>query len=141
MIDTLEELPVIFRRSRRREPEGAAAEITAVFPTIPADYMGREMTCYAHVGQHSGCTFGWYNQTRAAKPAEYESLLRELEKIYGRKLDPSDSAYRLKVYRRIQPAHRAALAAEARRCRDALRADPRGAPWSPGVAAEAMATP
>ncbi len=85
--------PVVFRRSRRKEPEGLAAEIVAVMPCEPADYEGRHMTCYAHLGQHGACSWEWYNATRAAKPAEYADLLKELESI----------GYRVKVYKRIQP--------------------------------------
>jgi hypothetical protein len=52
------------------------------------------MSCFAHVGQHSGCSLDWYHTTRAAKPEEYASLQRELEAApYG---------YRLKVYSRFQ---------------------------------------
>jgi len=97
-----DETPVIFRA----DGENGQTYITAVFPTIPADNEGYKMSCYAHVGQHSACDFGWYNQTRAAKPAEYADLKRELESApYG---------YRLKVYRRMQrgrflAARRAAL--------------------------------
>ena len=94
--------PVVFRRSRRKEPE-----VTAVFPCEPADYDGYQMTCYAHVGQHGGCGQGWYNETRAAKPEEYAALKRELESApYG---------YRFKVYARIQPWMRDKRFAEARR--------------------------
>ena len=92
--------PVVFRRERRKD-----GEVTAVFPTIPADVHGRAMQCYAHVGQHSGCSREWYNGTRAAKPDEYRDLARELEQ-YG---------YRLKVYARIQPAHRDEFDAALRR--------------------------
>jgi len=62
-----ETLPIIFRA----EKDG---EVTAVFPTLPADYQGRAMTCYAHIGQHSGCSFPWYQQTRAAKPPRQGSM-------------------------------------------------------------------
>lgn len=98
--------PVIFRRSRRKEPEGLAAEVTAVFPCEPSDYEGHQMTCYAHVGQHSACDLGWYHTTKRAKPDEYRALKAELEAAPYR--------YRLKVYSRMQPWMR-----EARR--EALR--------------------
>lgn len=99
--------PVIFRTSRRK---AEAHEVTAVFPCEPADYEGYNMTCYAHVGQHGGCSIQWLWSTRAAKPEEYASLARELESApYG---------YRLKVYKRIQPWMREALQAEAKRIRE-----------------------
>lgn len=67
-------IPVLFRKKYK------ADGVTAVFPTLPAG--PGEMTCYAHIGQHSGCTFGWYNGTRAASPAEYADLLAEVQQIY-----------------------------------------------------------
>ena len=68
--------PVIFRKD--------SYGVTAVFPTLPA---GRgEMTCYAHIGQHSGCTFAWYNTTKAASPKEYADLLAEVQRIYDGQL-------------------------------------------------------
>lgn len=99
--------PVIFRAERSGSFKG---DVTAVFPCEPSDYEGYKMTCYAHVGQHSGCDLGWYNRTRAAKPEEYASLQRELESTpYG---------YRFKVYKRIQPWMRDAKQNEARRLRE-----------------------
>lgn len=83
-----EETPVLFRWSD--------GEVTAVFPTIPADNSGRLMTCYAHIGQHSACHPAWLRDTRPAKPEEYADLKRELESApYG---------YRLKVCRRQNEA-------------------------------------
>jgi hypothetical protein len=109
-----EETPVLFRKS-----EG---EVTAVFPCEPATYDGGTMTCYAHVGQHSACSFGWYAGTRAARPEEYASLVRELEgPPYG---------YRLKIYRRLTRDHRRQFLAELHRGRVAIKTDPRGAPWT-----------
>ena len=90
-------IPVIFRADR--------GGITAVFPTEPGDYSGNSMMCYAHVGQHSSCSFGWYHITHAATPADYADLLAELKRI----------GYKIKVYRRLTRGHRAALAAEVKR--------------------------
>lgn len=68
--------PVLFRKERAGKFKG---DVSAVFPTLPA---GRgEMMCYAHVGQHSGCSLGWYNTTRRAVPSEYAQLLGELQSI------------------------------------------------------------
>ncbi len=70
---------------------------------------GYDCTCYAHVGQHSGCSMGWYHKTRAAKPEEYADLQRELESApYG---------YRFKIYNRIQPWMRTARFKKALRLR------------------------
>jgi hypothetical protein len=96
------ETHVLFRVFKR--------EVTAVFPCDPATLTGDTMTCYAHIGQHGSCSFGWYSErTRAATPAEYADLKRELESApYG---------YRLKVYKRMTRGHRAAFNAELRRLR------------------------
>lgn len=111
----METLPVIFRRPRSKaefENDG----VTAVFPTLPWDSNGTQLTVYAHVGQHGGASFGWYNGTVAAKPEEYADLLRELESIYSDADDPD--AVKLQVYKRMTPQHRAAFNAEARRYRE-----------------------
>jgi hypothetical protein len=94
--------PVIFRADKRD------GDVTAVFPTDPADYTGECMGCYAHVGQHSQCSLAWYHShTRPATPAEYADLKAELEAApYG---------YRLAVYKRITREHRNAYRAELRR--------------------------
>lgn len=71
------QIPVLFRAERSGQFKN---ELTAVFPTLPAN--PGMMVCYAHIGQHTEGSVGWYNGTRAAKPSEYESLLRELRGIY-----------------------------------------------------------
>lgn len=114
--EPLEVLPVIFRAERSGDFKG---DVTAVFPTLPSDSNGSTFTVYAHVGQHGSGSFTWYHGTRAAKPAEFADLLAELESIYGRKLAPDDSAYRLKVYRKMTRQHRDAFRAECDRLRRA----------------------
>jgi hypothetical protein len=94
---------VIFRAERSGQFKG---DVTAVFPTLPADQHGHMMTCYAHIGQHSGCDHGWYNKTRPAKPDEYADLKRELESV------PYE--YKLKVCKRISSKHRDELRNAAR---------------------------
>ena len=99
--------PVLFRVARA--PKRDSADVTAVFPCEPADMTGTAMSCYAHIGQHGSCGYGWYATTRPATPAEYADLLAELESApYG---------YRLKVYQRMTAQHRKALAAEVDRLR------------------------
>ncbi len=88
-------IPVLFRAERSGQFKG---DVTAVFPTLPASGPD-EMTCYAHVGQHSGCTRAWYYGTRPATPDEYASLLAELTGIYCTEGDT------LKIVRRISPSH------------------------------------
>lgn len=76
--------PVIFRKEKN-------GDILAVFPLEPADYKGN-MTCYAHIGQHGGISLDYYWQnTKPAKPEEYQDLLNELKAI---------GYDNLKIYRR-----------------------------------------
>lgn len=97
--------PVLFRV--HRSPKTHGDEVTAVFPCEPYDTAGHLMSCYAHVGQHSGCDLGWYQQTRPALPEEYASLKRELESApYG---------YRLKVYQRMNRSLRDRFRSEVKR--------------------------
>lgn len=101
----MRDLPVIFRAEKSGMHKG---EVTAVFPTWPAGRRGRDMTVYAHVGQHSAASFEWYRTTRPATADEYADLLVELRSIYGCGDDP----WRLKICQRISPAHRAAFLRE-----------------------------
>ena len=94
-----DETPVLFRFDH--------GEVTAIFPTIPGTNDPATMTCYAHIGQHGSCSVGWIRTTRPATEAEYADLKAELE--------TAPFGYRLKVCRRIQPAHRAARMAELNR--------------------------
>lgn len=96
-----DETPVLFRKRRGKQYEG---EITAVFPTVPGTYEFHTCTCYAHVGQHGSCDFGWYAKTRPATPEEYASLKRELES--------APFGYRLKIVKRWTKYHDAARRAE-----------------------------
>lgn len=93
----LEVLPVIFRAEKSGDFKG---QVTAVFPTLP--WSGTEMTC---MGKHGtdACSWAWYLQrTRAAKPAEYADLLREVQDFYGSAwAGEGDVAYSVKVYPRI----------------------------------------
>lgn len=74
----MDKLPVIFRAERSGPFKG---EVTAVFPTLPGT-SALDFTVYAHVGQHSTGTRGWYASTRPATEAESFDLLRELRGIY-----------------------------------------------------------
>lgn len=99
------ETPVIFRA----QMEAGTLWITAVFPTEPATMQGDKFTIYQHVGQHGAASLDWYRRTRAATPAEYADLKRELE--------AAPFGYRLKVFRYITRPHRIAFAAEQQRLR------------------------
>jgi len=74
----MQKLPIIFRAERSGDFKG---DVTAVFPTEPGTNQF-DFTVYAHVGQHGAGCSEWYRGTRAAKPAEYAPLLRELTGIY-----------------------------------------------------------
>lgn len=80
---------------RAEGPKGKR-EITAVFPALPGTHHS-DMTCYAHIGQHSSCSIAWYLGTWSAKPEEYADLLAELSGIY---------AEGLRVVHRITDKHR-----------------------------------
>lgn len=79
---------VIFRRQKERN---ALGEIAAVFPELTDRGF---MTSYAHIGQHSLCSYHWYaNCTEPVHdPRDYAELKAELERI----------GYSLDVRRRIQ---------------------------------------
>ena len=85
------ETPVIFRKWPKRE----GGTIIALFPCEAGSYDEYTCSSYMHVGQHGiADPRQCINATRAAKPAEYADLQKELESApYG---------YRLKVYRRYQ---------------------------------------
>lgn len=61
----------------------SAGEVVAVIsdPNCPTFNDRGEATCYAHAGQHSTCSLGWYLGTRAATPEEYMPLYRELTQV------------------------------------------------------------
>ena len=54
-------------------------EALAVFPCEPYDSQGRLYSCYAHMGQHSGCDEGYMRRSRPATPQEFANLKAELE--------------------------------------------------------------
>ena len=101
-----DETPVLFRCDRSGQFKG---EVTAVFPCEPDNMSGYTMSSYAHIGQHGGCSFGWYNQTRAAKPEEYADLKAELKS--------APYNYRLKVYHRLNKHLRMKFDAELKKLR------------------------
>lgn len=100
-----EETPVLFRV--HRNPKECGGHVTAVFPCDPHDLNGHSMVCYEHVGQHGGCGFAYYQETRPALPSEYADLKRELES--------APFGYRLKVYQRINRSLRERFRAEVER--------------------------
>lgn len=98
--------PVIFRKFGPRR----GGDVSAFFPAEIGTYEPHTCTCYAHVGQHGSADLHeMIRVSRPARPEEYADLKKELESApYG---------YRLKVYSREQPAHRAARQDAARNLR------------------------
>jgi hypothetical protein len=95
--------PVIFRKWRD-------GDVIALFPADIGTMEPHTCSSYMHVGQHGSATIAGppsvIHATRPATEVEYADLKRELESApYG---------YRLKVYQREQPAHRASRWRQAR---------------------------
>ena len=55
--------------------------VLAVFPYEPSGTSGRNMTCYAHFGQHGSVRPEYLRGCRLASPEEYSDLKHELEQI------------------------------------------------------------
>lgn len=64
---------IIFRKDK-------SGEIVAFFPDT---YKLGELMCYAHMGQHSMATIGYYRETKPALKREYNDLLNELVHLVG----------------------------------------------------------
>lgn len=91
-----ETIEVMFRKYT-----GKSGEILAVFPYQAHDPSGGFVTCYARVGQHSAAQMAHvHSATRPAKPAEYDSLYRELKQIYERPKFPGDPVRKLRIIQR-----------------------------------------
>lgn len=56
--------------------------VYAFFPEEKYNDRPNVFTCYAHVGQHSGCDIGYANGCQEATPEQYADLLNELKQIY-----------------------------------------------------------
>ena len=74
MVTDTEKTAVMFRK----EHDG---QILAVFPYLSWSH-NYEVTCYAHLGQHSGCVWEYVIQdTKPAMPTEFKALYDELTSI------------------------------------------------------------
>ena len=109
------QLPVIFKKHYFRDAR--EWEVTAFFPTLPHDYAGQYLTCYAHVGQHSGAAFQFFWSGKKCKPEEYADLLAELKGIYEIANFPGDDVYQLVVYQKMTSKMRDEFRGEVRRLR------------------------
>jgi len=58
------------------EPDG---QVMAYFPHMK--HNGNQMTCYAHVGQHSACSPEYIKELNPATAEQYADLKAELESI------------------------------------------------------------
>ena len=65
---------VIFYKEHKSE------DVFAYFPENRCDNVGNKL-CYAHIGQHSGCSPRYAAKCKLAEPHEYQELKRELEQI------------------------------------------------------------
>jgi hypothetical protein len=54
-------------------------QVTAVFPYVTETMT--DVACYAHVGQHSSCSWNYASMSTPATEAEYAPLKKELESI------------------------------------------------------------
>ena len=92
---------VIFRKEKN-------GDILAVFPYEPYNDIVGMVGCYAHTGQHSGCQYDYIKEeTKPAKPDEYNDLLAELTDIgynFDIKKRWSWSKY-LRAYRQMMAVH------------------------------------
>lgn len=84
----------VIRVAFRIDRSGAHKQVTAVLPDLEANPGHR--VCYAHVGQHGECSWGWYYSTRRATPTQYASLLQELQSLY------ETDGVQLRAVKRIQ---------------------------------------
>lgn len=58
-------------------------EPVAFFPDVPADRTGKNVTCYAHVGQHAAADPALLDSLPPAGYPEYRNLLSKLRTVYA----------------------------------------------------------
>lgn len=86
----------------RKESNG---NIVAFFPYEIADLNGN-ISCYAHIGQHSAASLEYYRGTKPCTPAEYADLLTELQSIGYELITRKKMSYwlYLKTYNNRKPS-------------------------------------
>ena len=62
------------------------SEDNEVFAFFPDEYFNLDLdpdmrTCYAHIGQHSACSYAYASECKQATPEQYEGLLNELTSL------------------------------------------------------------
>lgn len=78
--------PVIFRYVTYPDSDdySGRTEVLTIFPYEPADVSGRYTSCYAHLGQHSGCDYDYIlSISRPPTEKEYSNLYNELTNLVG----------------------------------------------------------
>lgn len=118
------ELPVIFRICPLAHPDcstmgNKALAVIAFFPTLPDDYHGHYLQCYAHIGQHGRASFDYYRLTKPASESDASALLRELRSIYETEPDP----VKLRVFKRMTATHRRDFQNVAARYRESVKGE------------------
>lgn len=85
----------------RKEKDG---EICAFFPYEIADLNGN-ISCYAHIGQHSAASVDYYHETKPCTTAEYTDLMTELQSIGYELTIRQKMSYNLylKAYNNLKP--------------------------------------
>jgi len=82
MVKDKEKTIVIFRFWK------VSNNVIAIFPEIPGDMNLYTCSSYEHLGQHGACNpNGIIEDSRLAKPEEYEDLKEELENSFGYNLE------------------------------------------------------
>jgi hypothetical protein len=74
---SVQTIKVIFRASRRKEPE-----VFAVIVGSPGSHTA-PLCVWDSMSGHGHGSWGWYYSTRPAKPAEYAEELKQLRRQYA----------------------------------------------------------
>jgi hypothetical protein len=102
---------VVFRKWKKvEEPSMPLHDVIALFPEIPADYVGQLCQSFVWVGQHGGADYhAVISQTVPATKKDYTELKNYLEKERG---------YKFKVIQKALPKHHETRREEAKRIRE-----------------------
>lgn len=91
-----DKLSVVFRKIK---DDDGFMNVFAVFPEQCEDYCGEWLAGYDSIGGHHNMAWGYYWASNPATPAEYESLLKEIQRVYF--------DFDVVIYQMITPKHRA----------------------------------